>query len=123
MEKAQRQRPQFFRQRDATALTLLIGPKIGHRVLHVMQQEDQRQNDDADDRVQQGVGAARALALQGRRECVQHISQQRHRQHQTDVGQCGVNDTLEEVLRALLAEGVFFLKIFHGHLPSFPTFR
>ena len=75
VEKAQRQRPQFFRQCDAAALTLLIGPKIGHRVLHVMQQEDQRQNDDADDRVQQGVGAARALALQGRRECVQHISQ------------------------------------------------
>ena len=59
--------------------------------------------DDTDDCVQQGVGAACALAQQGREKGVQHISQQRHRQHQTDVGQRGTKDALAEVPCALFA--------------------
>ena len=51
MEEAQRQRPQLFRQRNAAALAFFVGSHVGHGVLTVVQNENQRQNDDPNDGV------------------------------------------------------------------------
>lgn len=51
MEEAQRQRPQLLRQRNAAALAFFVGSHVGHGVLPVVQNENQRQNDDPNDGV------------------------------------------------------------------------
>ena len=51
MEEAQRQRPQLFHQRNAAALAFFVGSHVGHGVLPVVQNENQRQNDDPNDGV------------------------------------------------------------------------